>query len=80
MNIFRNITNTEVPALLRACYEENAGNMKKTAHDMETIDIMLGVLKMKSLVNSRERSAKSRWTRGRGLQAIFERIMLRNKK
>ena len=73
--LFRNITNTELPALLRANYDLNEGDMEKTAHDLETMDMMLGVLKMKSLVNSRERNAKSRWTRGRNLQAIFERLI-----
>lgn len=77
-NIFHNISSSEVPALFRASYDVNNANLDKIAHDMETIDIMLGVLRMKSLVNSRERNAKSRFTRGRHFRAILENIMLRS--
>ena len=78
MDLYKNISNRELPTLLRACYEES-GDMEKAAEDLETIDIMLGVIKMKSLINGRERNAKSRWTRGRNLTAILEHIILRNK-
>lgn len=43
MNLFRNIKNNELPTLIRVCHDENNGNMEYTAHDLETIDLMLGV-------------------------------------
>ena len=79
MSLYNNISNRELPALLHSSYEENGGNIEKAAHDIETIDIMLGVMKMKSLINSRDRKARSRWSRGRNLHRILENIMLRDK-
>lgn len=51
MGMYQNITNQELPCLLRVCYDENGGDMEATAHDIETIDHMLGVIKMRSLIN-----------------------------
>lgn len=79
MNPYRNINLKELPALLRASYDENGGDMENAAHDLETIDLMLGVLKTKSLINSRSRKKETRWSRGRNFQGIMEAIILRNK-
>ena len=74
--MFTHIKNSELPALLRSSYDENDGDMVRTYHDLDLMDNMLGVLKMKSLVNSRERKAKSRWSRGRNLQSILCNLIL----
>ena len=46
MSLYNNISNRELPALLHSSYEENGGNIEKVAHDIETIDIMLGVMNL----------------------------------
>lgn len=74
-----NISATELPILAEASLEINEGDMDKVARDIETMDIMLGVLKMKSLINSRDRKAASRWSRGRNLNKILENVILRDK-
>lgn len=51
MGLYQNITNQELPCLLRVCYDENRGDMEATVHDLETFDLMLGVIKMRSLIN-----------------------------
>lgn len=76
MALYKNISNKELPTLLRAVYEECGENLEESADVLEELDTMLGVLKAKSLINSRERSARTRWTRGRNLSAIFEQIIL----
>ena len=78
-NLLNHIGNNEFPALAGASLEENGGNIQRTAHDLETMDLMLGVIKMKSLINSRDRNAKSRFSRGRGIREIFGNIILRDK-
>lgn len=74
-----NISATELPVLAEASLEINEGDMDKVALDIETMDIMLGVLKIKSLINSRDRKAASRWSRGRNLSKILENVILRDK-
>ncbi len=71
------ITNTELPILLECFYEENNGDIQKTAHDIKTIDMMLGVIKLKSLINARSRKKETRWSRGRNFTGIMENIILR---
>jgi hypothetical protein len=78
-NLLNHIGNNEFPALACASLEENGGDVQRTAHDLETMDLMLGVIKMKSLINSRDRNAKSRFSRGRGIREIFGNIILRDK-
>ncbi len=73
----KNITDEELLTLYDVSMEENEGDFKKTAHDIKTIDMMLGVLKMRSLINSRSRSKKTRWSRGRDFKGIMENIILR---
>lgn len=80
MNLYRNITNRELPALLRIAYEENNENMQEAAADIETIDIALGVLKMRSLINARSRKAKAnRWSTNRNFNGIMENILQKRK-
>ena len=42
MELYRNIENGEVPALLRSAYEENGRNIEKAADQLETIDMIKG--------------------------------------
>ena len=51
MSMYKNIKNRELPVLLRAIYEANGGDMEQTAHDLESVDLMLGTMKMRSLIN-----------------------------
>ena len=78
-NLLNHIGNDEFPVLAGASLEENGGNIQRTAHDLETMDLMLGVIKMKSLINSRDRNTKSQFSRGRGIREIFGNIILRDK-
>lgn len=73
----KHITNEELPILLECFYEENNGDIQKTAHDIKTIDMMLGVIKLKSLINARSRKKETRWSRGRNFTGIMENIILR---
>ena len=73
----KNIKDDELLTLLDVCQEENGGDFKKTAHDIKTIDMMLGVMKMKSLINRRSRKKETRWSRGRNFQGVMEAIILR---
>ena len=76
MNLYRNIKNRELPALLRAAYEENNCNMEEAAADIETIDLALGVLKNRSLISARSRKAKvNRWSSNRNFKGIMENIL-----
>lgn len=77
MNLYKNIKNRELPALLRASYELNNGNIEQAAHDIETFDMLLGVMRMKSVINSRSRKKETRWSRGRDFRGIIENIVLR---
>ena len=72
-----NIRNDELLTLTEVCFEENGGDFKKTAHDIKTIDLMLGVMKAKSLINRRSRSKQTRWSRGRDFIGVMEAIILR---
>lgn len=77
MNIYRNIANRELPTLLRACYDVNDGNLERAAHDLETFDILLGVTRMRSIINARSRKKETRWSRGRNYQGIIEKVITR---
>lgn len=80
MNLYKNIKNREIPSLLRAAYEVNNGNMEEAAADIDTIDAALGVLKNRSLINSRSRKAKAnRWSTNRNFKGIMESILLERK-
>lgn len=71
MNLFRNIKNNELPTLIRVCHDKNNGNMEYTAHDLETIDLMLGVIKMRSLVN--KHNGRKRHDYRQVLEAVITR-------
>jgi len=75
----QNISEREMPAMMQACLEASQGDISKAATAIQTIDTMLGVMKMKSLINSRDRRAASRWSRGRGLRPILENVILQNR-
>ena len=72
-----NIRHDELLILTEVCFEENGDDFKKTAHDIKTIDLMLGVMKTKSLINRRSRSKQTRWSRGRNFTGVMEAIILR---
>jgi len=75
----QNISEREMPAMMQASLEESRGDIGKAATTIQTIDTMLGVMKMKSLINSRDRRAASHWSRGRGLRPILENVILQNR-
>ena len=54
MSLYRNIKNDELPILLRAVYTVNNGDIERTAHDLETIDLSLSIIKMRSLIKALE--------------------------
>ncbi len=77
-DLYRNIKNRDLPLLLRASYELNEGDLEKAAADLETLDIALGVIKNRSLINSRSRKAKdNRWSTNRNFKGILENILLK---
>ena len=53
--IYQHIKDDELPVLLRVCYEENNHDMEQTAHDLESINMLLAVMKAKSLINRNDR-------------------------
>ena len=75
MDLYKNISNRELPTLLRACYEQNEGDMEKAAEQIETIDMMLGVLKLKTLVNVRDRKQKRKNLKGRTAHTLIRQII-----
>ena len=72
-----NIRPDELLTLLEVSLDENGGDIKQAAHDIKTIDLMLGVMKAKSLINRRSRSKQTRWSRGRDFMGVMEAIILR---
>jgi len=80
MPLYNNISSTELPALFASAYEESSNDIDKAAETLDKIDTLLGVMKMKSLINSRDRRAASRWSRGRGLRPILENVILLNQR
>lgn len=80
MNLYQNISTRELPTLLRVAYEERDGDIEEAAADLDTIDLALGVLKNRSLINARSRKAKvNRWSTNRNFKGIMENILLRRK-
>lgn len=71
MSLYRNIKNDELPSLLKVCYDENNGDMEQTAHDLDTIDLALGAIKMRSLVN--KHNGRKRHDYRKVLEAIITR-------
>lgn len=77
MPLYNNIKDRELPALLKASYEESDGDIEKAADTLDTLDTMLGVMKARTLINARDRGARSRFSRGRGMKEILTNIMLK---
>ncbi len=77
MPLYNNIKDRELPALLKASYEKSDDDIEKAADTLDTLDIMLGVMKARTLINTRDRGAKSRFSRGRGMKEILTNIMLK---
>ena len=76
MSLYPNIRNREFPTLLRVCYEDNGCDMEKAADELEKLNMLLGIMRMKSLIKARDRSAKTRWSRGRNLTAIISNVLV----
>lgn len=77
--IYKHIKDNELPVLLRVCYEKNNRDMEQTAHDLESIDMLLAVMKAKSLIARNDRRKSTRWTRGREFADILGNIISRPK-
>lgn len=77
--IYQHIKDDELPVLLRVCYKENNHDMEQTAHDLESIDMLLAVMKAKSLINRNDRRKGTRWSRGREFADIIGNIISRTK-
>ena len=77
--IYQHIKDDELPVLLRVCYEENNHDMEQTAHDLESIDMLLAVMKAKSLINRNDRRTGTRWSLGREFNDIIGNIISRPK-
>lgn len=75
--MYKHIKEDEVLTLFEAAMDENDGDFAATAHDMKTIDLLLGVQKVKSLIDRRSRKKDTRWSRGRNYQNVIEEILLR---
>lgn len=59
--IYDNISDQELPVLLRTCYEENGCDMEMAAKDIECFDVLLGLQKNRMLlVNNRTPSGRMR--------------------
>lgn len=69
--LYRNIANRELPTLLHVCFDGNNGDMEKAAWELETIDLMLGVIKMRSLIN--KHNGRKRHHYHQVLEAIITR-------
>lgn len=71
MNLYRNIKKDELPILLRAVYTVNNGDIERTAHDLETIDLSLSIIKMRSLIN--KHNGRIRHDYRKALEAVITR-------
>ncbi len=78
MSEIRNITNQEFPVLAEVVLEENDGDITKSAQDIRKIDLMLGVMKQKTLLLSGRRTKKGRLRKIPGLDEILENIIERD--
>lgn len=78
MSEIRNIKGNEFPVLAEVVLEENDGDIAKSAHDIRKIDLMLGVMKQKTLLLSGRRTKKGRMRKIPGLDEILENIIERD--
>ena len=76
MSNLKNITDAEFPILAHVILDERNGDIAKTATDIRKIDLMLGVMKSKSLLNNFGRRTRTgRLRRIKGLDTILENII-----
>ena len=59
MSEIKNITKQEFPVLAEVVLEENDGDIAKSAKDIRKIDLMLVVMKQKTLLLSGRRTKKA---------------------
>ena len=78
MSEIRNITSKEFPVLADVVLDENEGDIAKSAQDIRKIDLMLGVMKQKTLLLSGRRTKKGRLRKIPGLDEILENIIERD--
>lgn len=78
MSEIKNIKNNEFPILAEVVLEENDGDIAKSAKDIRKIDLMLGVMKQKTLLLSGRRTRKGRLRKIPGLDEILENIIERD--
>lgn len=78
MSEIRNIKGNEFPVLAEVVLEENDGDITKSAKDIRKIDLMLGVMKQKTLLLSGRRTKKGRLRKIPGLDEILENIIERD--
>ena len=78
MSEIRNIKGNEFPVLAEVVLEENDGDIAKSAKDIRKIDLMLGVMKQKTLLLSGRRTRKGRLRKIPGLDEILENIIERD--
>ena len=78
MSEIRNIKSNEFPVLAEVVLEENDGDIAKSAQDIRKIDLMLGVMKQKTLLLSGRRTKKGRLRKIPGLDEILENIIERD--
>jgi len=78
MSEIRNIKGNEFPVLAEVVLEENEGDIAKSAQDIRKIDLMLGVMKQKTLLLSGRRTKKGRLRKIPGLDEILENIIERD--
>ena len=76
MSNLKNITDAEFRILAQVILDERNGDIAKTATDIRKIDLMLGVMKSKSLLNNFGRRTRTgRLRRIKGLDTILENII-----
>ena len=78
MSEIKNITKQEFPILAEVVLEERDGDIAKSAQDIRKIDLMLGVMKQKTLLLSVRRTKKGRLRKIPGLGEILENILERD--
>lgn len=78
MSEIKNIKDNEFPVLAKVVLEENDGDIAKSAQDIRKIDLMLGVMKQKTLLLSVRRTKKGRLRKIPGLDEILENIIERD--
>ncbi len=73
--MYSNIKEDELLTLVEVCQQENNSDFSKTAHDIKTIDMLLRVMRMRSLIDRRSKKKNTRWSRGRNFQDVMSAII-----